>query len=247
MFNIFKKSSPEPARLFYKTDIHCHLVPGIDDGAVTQEEGAALVERERQWGIEHIICTPHITEDTFENTPDIISPAFSKLKAAVEAQGTDISLDYSAEHRLSPFFFSELEKGHIKPFPNNYLLVENSFLQETWNMDQVIYDLAIKGYKPVLAHPERYQYYISNRDRYMQLHRSGLLFQINLLSLAGYYGKTQKQTAEWLIEKEMVDFLGSDMHSERHAEAIESYLRSKDYRKHAAALEGRIMNDKAFV
>ncbi len=246
MFNIFKKSSTKPVNLFFKTDIHCHLIPGIDDGAAEAAEGALLVEREKGWGIERIICTPHITEDTFENTPEIISGAFTKLKEAVCTQGTDILLDYSAEHRLSPFFFSELEKGHIRPFPNNYLLVENYFLQETWNMEQVIYDLAIKGYKPVLAHPERYQYYMTNRDRYLQLHRSGLLFQINLLSLAGYYGKMQKQVAEWLMDKEMVDFIGSDMHNVRHAEAIERYLQSKDYKKHAAILEGRILNDRAF-
>ncbi|WP_336595112.1 CpsB/CapC family capsule biosynthesis tyrosine phosphatase [Bacteroides acidifaciens] len=247
MFNIFKKSSPVQSHLFFKTDIHCHLIPGIDDGAAVASEGADLVEQEREWGIERIICTPHITEDTFENTPEIISDAFAKLKAELDARGTDISLEYSAEHRLCPFFFSELEKGHIRPFPNNYLLVENSFLQETWNMDQVIYDLAIKGYKPVLAHPERYQYYIQNRDRYMQLHRSGLLFQVNLLSLAGYYGKAQRQVAEWLIDKEMVDFIGSDMHNKRHAEAIGHYMQSKDYRKHAAALEGRILNNRAFL
>lgn len=248
MFNFFRKKSLEPTRLFFHTDMHCHLVPGIDDGQKSADEAAALVEREMSWGVNHILCTPHITQDTFENTPEIISGAFAKLQQAVAERGLEgVRLDYSAEHRLDPFFLSELEAGHIRPFPNGYLLVENSFIQEMWNMDQTIFDLAVKGFKPVLAHPERYKYYYPNRQRYKQLHDAGVLFQINLLSLAGYYGKGEKQMAEWLIENNLVDFIGTDMHNERHSEAIERYLGSKDLRRHAAALEGRLLNDKAFV
>lgn len=247
MFNFFKKKSQETPQLFYHTDVHCHLVPGIDDGVRTPEEGAELVARQHSWGITRIICTPHITQDTFENTPDIISGAFGRLKDAVEKAGTEVELEYSAEHRLDPFFLSELEKGHIKALPNDYLLVENSFVQEMWQLDQTLFNLALKGYKPVLAHPERYHYYITNRDRYRQLHNARIMFQVNLLSLAGYYGKEQKHTAEWLIENGMVSFLGSDMHGKRHADAIERYLSSRDYKKHSAALAGRILNDTAFV
>lgn len=248
MFNFFKKKNSEPEKLFFHTDMHCHLVPGIDDGQKVAEEAAALVEREMSWGVNRILCTPHITQDTFENTPEIISEAFAKLQKAVDERGLQgVSLDYSAEHRLDPYFLSELEAGHIKSFPNGYLLVENSFIQEMWNMDQTLFDLAVKGYKPVLAHPERYKYYYGNRKRYNQLHDSGVLFQVNLLSLAGYYGKGEKQIAEWLIENNLVDFIGTDMHNERHAEAIEAYIGSKDFRKHQAALEGRILNDTAFA
>ena len=157
MFDFFKKKKAVAETLFFHTDIHCHLVPGIDDGQKVASEAAALVEREKSWGI---LCTPHITQDTFENTPEIISGAFAKLQGAVaERGGEGISLDCSAEHRLDPYFLSELEAGHIRPFPNGYLLVENSFIQEMWNMDQTLFDLAVKGYKPVLAQPERYRYY----------------------------------------------------------------------------------------
>lgn len=167
MFDFFKKKKAVAETLFFHTDIHCHLVPGIDDGQKVASEAAALVEREKSWGITRILCTPHITQDTFENTPEIISGAFAKLQEAVAERGVEgISLDYSAEHRLDPYFLSELEAGHIRPFPNGYLLVENSFIQEMWNMDQTLFDLAVKGYKPVLAHPERYRYYYGNRQRY---------------------------------------------------------------------------------
>ena len=221
MFNIFKKKPQERPALFFKTDMHCHLVPGIDDGQKTAEGGAELVAKEKSWGIERIICTPHITQDTFENTPQTIGPAFQALKKAVE-------------------------KGAITPMPNNFLLVENSFVQEAWNLDRTLFDLALKGFRPILAHPERYSYYYDKPQRYEQLHTAGTLFQINLLSLAGYYGKSEKKTAEWLIEKGFADFVGTDMHNMRHCEAIEAYIGSKDYYRHAKALKSRLFNDKVF-
>lgn len=246
MFNFFRKKQPEKAELFFKTDIHCHLVPGIDDGQKTPEGGADLVAREKSWGIERIIATPHVTQDTFENTPEIINAAFDKLRKEVESREIDIKLDHSAEYRIDGFFNSQLDNGLVNPMPGNYLLVENSFIQEPWNLDKLLFDLKVKGYKPILAHPERYLYYHPKRDRYQQLHDSGTLFQINLLSLAGNYGKDVLRMAEYLIDNDMVDFIGTDMHNSRHAGIIESYLGTRDYRRHASRLADRIFNDTAF-
>lgn len=246
MFSFFRKKEPATPQTFFHTDIHCHLVPGIDDGQRTAEGGADLIAHEKEWGIKRIICTPHVTQDTFENTPEKILPAFEKLKAAADAKGLDIDLRHSAEYRLDGFFTSQLEAGTIVPMPNNYLLVENSFIQEAWNIDKLLFDLKMRGFKPILAHPERYGYYHTRRDRYRQLHEAGTLFQINLLSLAGNYGKDVKQMAEYLIDNDMVDFIGTDMHNHRHCTIIEDYLMTKDYRRHASKLADRIMNDLAF-
>lgn len=247
MFNFFRKKSQEKPSLFFHTDIHCHLVPGIDDGQKHADSAADLVAHEKSWGINHIICTPHITQDTFENTPETIVPAFDKLRSAVKDAGIDIKLDYSAEHRIDGFFMDQMEKGAIHPFPNNFLLVENSFVQEGWNLDQTLFDIALKGFRPILAHPERYSYYYDKPQRYEQLHSSGTLFQINLLSLAGYYGKSEKKTAEMLIEKGLVDFVGTDMHNHSHCNAIEAYIGSKDFNRHAKMLQGKLLNDTAFI
>ncbi len=247
MFNFFRRKPAETVELFFHTDIHCHLVPGIDDGQKEAVPAAELVAREYGWGIRRIITTPHVTQDTFENTPEIISNAFEKLRAAVESNGTDIELLHSAEYRLDGFFQQQLEAGNLTPMPNRYLLVENSFIQEAWHLDELLFDLKIRGFRPILAHPERYSYYFSKRDRYEQLHNAGTLFQVNLLSLAGHYGKDVKHTAEYLIDNHMVDFLGSDMHNLTHCEAIEAYIGSKDYRRHAALLAPRILNDTAFL
>ena len=172
--------------------------------------------------------------------------ACHRRREAVDKAGVDIRLDYSAEHRIDGFFLDQLEKGVVRPMPNNYLLVENSFIQEAWNLDQTLFDITLKGFKPILAHPERYSYYFDKPQRYEQLHSSGILFQINLLSLAGYYGKNEKKIAEMLIDKGLVDLLGSDMHNHRHCEAIEAYIGSKDFNRHARLLTGRLLNDSVF-
>lgn len=243
MFNFLFHNKKPQHKLFFQTEMHCHLVPGIDDGQTTASGGADLVEREADWGITRIFCTPHITQDTFENTPEIIAHAFRQLQEEIKRRNVEVSLDYSAEHRLDVFFLNQLDKGAIKPFPNSYLLVENPFVQEAWDLDNRLFDLNVKGYRPVLAHPERYSYYFFHPERYEQIHAAGTLFQVNLLSLAGYYGKEIKRIAEMLIDRNLVDFIGTDMHNASHADAIDRYLSSRDYKAHVRKLDGKILND----
>lgn len=243
LFNLFSKST-KTAVLPFTTDIHCHVLPGVDDGSPDTTTSVELVRRMHEWGISRIIATPHITDVTFPNTPDTLDPPLEELRSALEANGIDVELQRASENRIDDFFRSQLDAGVITPYPGNYLLVENSFVQEPWQLDQFLFDLKIKGFMPVLAHPERYHYYFEDHpERYDMLHNSGTLFQINLLSLAGYYSKKEKKTAEKLIEKGYVDFLGTDLHNHRHADAIEAYLLTKEAGKHFKALEGKIRND----
>jgi len=246
MFNFFKNKPTESAGLFFHTDIHCHIVPGVDDGSPSVERSVELVRSMSGWGITRIIATPHVTQDTFENTPDTIAQPFAELRHALADNGISIELSHSAEYRMDEFFLAQIQAGNLLPMPNGFILVENSYIQEPWNLDKLLFDLNIKGLRPILAHPERYLYYHDKRDRYRQLHDRGTLFQINVLSLSEFYGRAERRVAEWLIEEDMVDFLGTDLHSRQHAASIDSYLNSKDYRRHRKALEGRILNDKAF-
>lgn len=238
---LFKKK--QPVSLWFDTDIHCHIIPGIDDGARNAAMSADLIERMQSWGIRRIIASPHVTQETFENTPQTIAPALDALRNELTNRGNDIKVTNSAEYRIDEFFASQLEAGNIMPYPGNYILIENSFMQEPWNLDQLIFDLQVQGYKPIMAHPERFSYYHGKRDRYKTLHDAGALFQINILSLCGYYGKQEKQVAEWLIENNLVDFNGTDLHNHRHADSIEAYLTSKDATKHSRLLAGRILNN----
>ncbi|MDE5988839.1 MAG: hypothetical protein K2H17_05535 [Duncaniella sp.] len=247
LFSFLSKSS-EPVKLPFATDIHCHILPGVDDGSPDAQTSAELVERMRSWGISRIIATPHITEGTFENTPEDLDAALESLKAELEKRNIDMPLSRASENRIDDYFRCQLTAGNITPYPNNYILVENSFIQEPWQLDQFLFDLKLKGYRPILAHPERFFYYFEEHpNRYDELHRAGNLFQINVLSLAGAYTKKEKKTAEKLIEKGYVDFLGTDLHNHRHADTIEAYLSSKDATRHFAALQGRLFNDRVFV
>lgn len=246
MFDFFTKKK-SPAEICFHTDIHCHIVPGVDDGSPDASTSADLVERMQKWGINRIIASPHVTQTTFENTPDILDPALEELHEELKRRGNKIEITHSAEYRIDEFFQEQLKKGVIMPYPNKYLLIENSFILEPWNLDQLVFDLQVEGYRPILAHPERYSYYYTKLSRYKALHDAGLKFQINLLSLAENYGKAERKVAETLIEEGLVDFIGTDLHRRHHADAIDSYLLTKNARKHMDMLRDVVKNDTAFT
>lgn len=241
MFNFFNKPK-EPVKLWFSTDIHCHVVPGVDDGSPDVDTSVELIENLHRFGINRIIASPHVTQATFENTSETLAAPMASLRKALSDKGVDVELSNSAEYRIDEFFEEQIAKGCLMPLPDNYLLIENSFIQEPWNLQQLVFDLQVKGYKLILAHPERYLYYHANTSRYEELKQFGLNFQINLLSLAGYYGKGEKKMAEHLIEAGMVDFIGTDTHGMRHIESFNAYLTSKDAQRHARQLEPLIKN-----
>lgn len=243
MFHFFSKEKTA-AHLPFTTDIHCHLIPGVDDGSPDVATSLRLIERMQGWGIERIFSSPHVTKDSFENTPDTIRDAIAPLRSALDAAGNNVVLSNHAEYRLDDFSLSFFESGNVMTLPGGYIMIENPFVSEAWFIDNVVFDLQVKGFKPILAHPERYSYYYKNYERYRQLHSAGTLFQINLLSLAGYYGKEQRSMAEKLIADGLVDFVGTDLHNDKHADHIDSYLTSRQARDHASKLEGKILNDK---
>ena len=230
MFNFFKKKQ-EPAQLCFNTDIHCHIIPGIDDGSPDVGTSIELIERMKGWGITRIVATPHVTQASFENTPEIMSQALDSLNKGLQARNINIDITHSAEYRIDELFLKHLNEGIIVPMPSKYILVENSFIQEPWNLDQLLFDLKVKGYNPILAHPERYFYYHQKRNRYHEIHNTGTKLQINILSLAGYYSKDEKRIALELIENGLIDFIGTDIHKHEHADAIDSFIHSREYRK----------------
>ena len=243
MFGWFKKKNVD-SRLPFHTDIHCHLVPCIDDGSKSVESSVELLQHMQQWGITRIIPTPHVTEDTFENTPATIDPAYGALVAGANDSGIEIDiLPPSAEYRLDSFFVDQLEVGNVRQLGNSFILVENNFSVEPWGLDNMLYDLSLKGYRPILAHPERYLYYHGNLSRYKQLHDRGIYFQCNILSLSGYYGKNVRNVAMKLIDNDLVDFLGTDLHMMRHVDAIEDYMKTSHFNRVSDRLRGRLMND----
>lgn len=240
MFSFFNKKK-DPIKLWFNTDIHAHLVPGVDDGSPDVETSLQLIEQLENQGIGRILSSPHIARDTFENTPEILHAAEKEL---TDAYTGPVELGFHAEHRIDDLLKENMEAGRLQPMPNNYLLIENSFIMEPWDLDEIIFQLQVHGFKTIMAHPERYLYY-HKKKRYEELHMV-CEFQVNVLSLAGYYGKTIKKVAEDLIDAGFVDYLGTDTHGVRHTSCLEEYLSSKDALRHRDALASRILNDKNF-
>jgi len=204
-------------------DMHSHVLPGIDDGAKNPEESIELVKKMMALGIKKIIATPHIMADYYRNTAETINDALALLKTELEKQNIDIEVEAAAEHYFDETFEGRITRGDLMTIGDNYVLFEFSFINHPPNTVQVVQKLKDLGYKPILAHPERYPYL--DIDQLKTLHEWGLLFQINTISLTGYYGKETKKAAENLIDNQLVDFISSDMHHLRHAEALKQALK----------------------
>ncbi len=236
-------SKKEQVKLFYNTDIHCHILPGVDHGSRSIEQSLDMLRAEQEMGISRVILTSHVTAVTFENTRETLMDAFLKLKDAVTDAGLEMDLYLSAEYRMDEYFDKEYAADHLIPMPGNHILLENSFQQELMNLNDLLFDMQVKGYKTILAHPERYTYYSRRRKRYEELHNAGARFQINILSFTGYFGEEARESALWFAKNGMIDYLGSDMHNVKHAHIIMDYLNSKEWKKLSRDLEQTVKND----
>ena len=221
MFNFFAKKQFLADLLENFVDIHNHILPGIDDGAQSAEDSLEIIRGFSEFGIQSFVATPHIMHNYYPNTSATIKSALSELKNAMLASGlTEVAVDTAAEHMVDDNFESLLEEGAIMPLRKDYLLVEMSFLQPPIHFEQSIINIAAKRYFPVLAHPERYIFLQKRMGKYKSYKRKGILFQMNMLSLGEYYGKDVQQTAYKLLEEDLIDYLGSDVHNVQQLAAI---------------------------
>ena len=214
-------------------DIHSHLLPGIDDGSPDVATSVTYIKALMELGIEKFHCTPHILRDYYPNTPETINIALENLKQGLRDANVDVEVTAAAEHMMDDTFKVE---DNLLCLPGKHVLVEMSYLSETPNVEQVIFDLQIKGYKVILAHPERYNFYHKSYEKYHRFKEMGVLFQLNILAIMGYYGKNVKHTAEHLLENKCYDLIGTDLHHEKHLQilthAVESgklYQRLENY------------------
>jgi len=217
-------------------DIHNHILPGIDDGAKNVEDSITLLKGFSEYGIHDFIATPHIMHNYYENNPSTISNAMGTLSARIsETKDLKVSIKSSAEHMIDSNFESILKDDLIMPYANNHLLIEMSYLQPPINFDTSVKAIANdKWLFPVLAHPERYGFLHSRPKKYGIFKKQNLLFQLNLLSLGSYYGKEVHKMALKLLEENMIDFLGSDVHNIDQLKEIKNITLAK---KHMALLK----------
>lgn len=216
----------EPANLgVLGTDVHSHLIPGIDDGAKTMEDSLELLQGFIDLGYKKVITTPHIMSDFYKNNPEIILGGLSKVREAVKAEGLPIEIEAAAEYNLDSELEQLIDKGEILTFGDKYVLFELPFSSEPSNLKQVIFKFQTNGYKPVLAHVERYTFWHGHWDKIEEMLDRNIILQLNINSLSGFYGPGVKRMGEELIEKGLVGMLSSDCHHKGHIQLMKESAR----------------------
>lgn len=243
IFNIFKKDTRLKTPVDISTlgcDIHSHFIPGIDDGAKTIEDSVQMLTEMYHMGYKKVITTPHIMGDFYKNTPEIIIGGLEKVRTTLKEANIPIEVEAAAEYYLDFDFEKKLNEEKLLTFGKNYLLFEISYLNPPDNLDHIIFKMQTLGYKPVLAHPERYNFFHSNFKMYENIIEKGALLQLNINSLTGHYSLSTKKIAEQMIRKNMISFLGSDCHHMGHINLIKNVI----YEKHLHQLlaSGMLLN-----
>jgi tyrosine-protein phosphatase YwqE len=227
--SLFKKKLDEEVPLdlsWLQTDMHSHLIPGIDDGSKSMEESIQLIRRLVSYGLKKIITTPHIMSEYYRNTPEIIQMGLEDLRKSLKQESIEVEIHAAAEYYLDEIFLEKVKAGDkLLTFGDNYILVETGFINKPQMLLDIIFHLEMAGYKPILAHPERYQYLINDKKLQQDLFERKLLFQVNLLSFTGFYSKQVKEFGEMLVDKGMVALLGTDCHNARYLDMLETLPR----------------------
>ena len=207
-FGLFaSKLSVRDSRILQgKADRHSHILFGVDDGIRTIEDSLQAITTLEALGVTDLWCTPHIMEDV-PNTTQILKARFEELSAAYKGS---VRLHLAAEYMMDTVLEERLERCDLLTMENNIVLVETSTLNPPYGYMGFFKKIMGAGYRPLLAHPERYRY-MSDED-YAQLRQMGVLFQLNLPSILGYYGKGVQEKAVQLLEKGYYDYLGTDCH-----------------------------------
>ncbi|HBH23593.1 MAG TPA: capsular biosynthesis protein [Cytophagales bacterium] len=225
MFGINTKREVVP---YHTTDLHSHLLPGIDDGVKTFDESIGIIRLLQSMGYQKIITTPHIMPDFYPNSENEIIALGRKLKQEIKKAGIDIQLEVAAEYYLDENILERfVSSDELLLFGGNYLLFETSYYNEPKILREAIFQLNSRGINPVLAHPERYLYLQASPALVQELLDMQVYYQLNLLSLVGYYNKATKRFARKLIKMNAYSFLGSDCHNLRHAHLLAKALKTR--------------------
>lgn len=236
LFGSKKKGSNEQAAnqhnrhnwSFIGIDMHSHLVPGIDDGAQTVEDSVGLVERLMEMGYKGAVTTPHVKFDHYPNTTETINTGLLVLQQALKDRNIDFPIRAAAEYYIDDHFMEKLNSEPLLTVTDNQVLVELSFMMEPVGLNDILFKIQTRGYRPILAHPERYAYFHDRPQMYEELRDRGCILQLNTNALTGYYGRGVKQMAEQLLKKGLYEYCGSDMHHQKHADVLKSVLRSSN-------------------
>ncbi|RYZ30951.1 MAG: capsular biosynthesis protein [Chitinophagaceae bacterium] len=233
MFFFGKKKATQSTDLSWLgVDMHSHLIPGIDDGSPDLATSLELVRGLQQLGYRKLITTPHILWEVYPNTSQIITQGLGTLQKAVQEENINVEIHAAAEYFIDEYFEEQLKKKiPLLPISGNKVLVEFSMVTAPLDLQQVLFEMQIQGYQPIIAHPERYIYLSHRKHFFDELQSTGCLFQLNLLSLTGYYGKSVQELAEYLLKGNYYSYAGTDLHGDRHLAGLQKLAGSSLYQR----------------
>lgn len=240
-----KRPELEPADLArLQVDLHSHLIPGIDDGSPDVATSIELLSSFKELGYRKVVTSPHVMADGYRNTPETILGGLDKVRAEIDRQGLEIEIEAAAEYYLDHELENLVKHKKVLTFggSNKYLLFELPFISEPAVLFQVVFSMQTHGYKPVLAHPERYQFWYGSYEKFEELKDRGVYLQLNMIALSGAYGPGAKKIAERLIDDGYYEFIGSDCHNSNHIQAMRNTLHQPYL--HTLLDSGKLLNSQ---
>jgi len=227
------KSKPRLSNLIPSNfvDIHSHILPGIDDGAKSLEHSEYLLESMINFGFSKVITTPHTMNGVWNNTSSTINNAANEVKNRLPKLAHQVGLEFASEYFLDENLMQIAQQEKLLTLKDNFILVEMSYLNPPIQLYDYLFELQLKGYQLILAHPERYTFYHANKNEYTKLKKAGCLFQLNLLSSVGYYGKSTASITDYLLKENFYDFVGSDIHNKNHIDSFQNKIVLKNQSK----------------
>ena len=228
MFNIFRRVKPRLFEVILPdfVDIHSHILPGVDDGAKNIKESVSLITEINKLGFKKVIGTPHTYPGLYNNDRKSIKESFKKI---IGLGNKTLNVDYASEYLIDTIIIKMAEKKTLLTLKDNYVLVEMSYLNFPNNLFEIIFELRINNYIPILAHPERYLFWYNDFSKLEKLRAMDCKFQLNMLSMTGYYGDDVVRMADKLLEKGFINFLGSDIHNLRHTDKFNDRIKIKTH------------------
>lgn len=195
-------------------DMHNHILYGIDDGCKTIEESIETIKNMKKIGFNTIVLTPHYIEDSsFKANNNLKLQRLEILKEELLKNNIDVNLFLGNEIFINESINELIINKEIRSINNTrYILIELPFNNQILNLDDYLYELKLKGYKIIIAHPERYTYFKDNYEEARKLYNSGVLFQVNYGSIIGQYGSSSLKLVKKLLKDDMVDFISTDIH-----------------------------------
>ena len=229
--NIFSNNRQTQIEQFLETDIHYHILPGLDDGCATLQQSDELIKEFSRLGYKKLILSPHVIADYYPNTPENIKNGLEVLRNELVRYNLNIKLEAIAEYYVDNHFINLVYQKSSLLHIQKYILVETGFMNLPTQLDDVFFELKTQGYKPILAHPERYLYAQQDFNKLKKIFEKEVFFQINIMSLTGHYSVQAKQVCEKLIDNKMVHFVGSDCHHLKHISIMEAAFKSNYFKK----------------